>query len=341
MTKVFLSLFVIASLLISPVLGLEAQELSAEVINQEVSNYELEGIEVEEIAEIPSGLGLWWRGVKETVSLAFTFDPIKKAEKSLKYAEERMQIAEKMANQTEDSKLQVRAQQMIEKAQKFVQKVEKKKDSWIKDEDEEKVEKLIRNIASHQIRKEVIFDKIEEKIPDEQIEKIVELRDKGLENGKRLINAINNENISEDIKLHLEDIKEKIETHIIEVKEYQQTKGQLQERIEKEGEDLKYELGELNQKRREQVQEHLQDVRNLILPSVPGITSEIISPVMNQEKNAVQSKVQDQKGNVMVGQKEGVKEMNQAGETNQIRAELKSGQLEKSTDFLKNMIQQD
>lgn len=341
MTKTLLSLLLILSFVIMPIVSLEAQELSAEVIDQEVLNYELEGIEVEEITEIPSGFGLWWRGVKETVSLALTFDPIKKAEKSLKYAEERMQIAEAMASQTEDSKLQVRVQQMIEKAQKFVQKVEKKKDNWIKNEDEEKVEKLIRNIASHQIRKEVIFDKIEEKISDEKLEKIVELRNKGLENSKRLINAINNENISDDIKLHLKGINGKIETHIVEVKEYQEMKEQLQERIQQGEEGIEYKLGELNQKRREKVQEHLQDVKSLILPSLQEIKSGITAPIVNQKKSSIQNEVQDMGENIIEGQEEGIKQINQAGESNQIRAELQTNQLKRSTDFLKNMINED
>ena len=53
-----------------------------------------EDVDVEQVDEIPTGLGLWWRGVKERVAVTFTFDPVEKAEKELRFAEERRQIFE-------------------------------------------------------------------------------------------------------------------------------------------------------------------------------------------------------------------------------------------------------
>ncbi len=350
MTKKYLLLGLVFALLILPAFNLRAQELNAEVVEQQINSYDLEGIEIKQIEKAPSALGLWWRGIKESVSLALTFDPVKKAEKLLKYSEERMQIAEKIAEEFEQSgeikqgenfKNQERVQKNIEKAQKFMEKVETQKDDWMQDENQEKVQRLIKNVATHQIRKEVIFDKIEEKIPEEKLENIIELRDKGLENSKFLINAINNENISEDIRGHLEYVKEKIETHIIEIKEYKEIKGQLQKRVEKGEEGIEYELDELNQKRREKVQEHLQDVKSLILPSLQEIKSGVTAPIVNQEKNSVQNKVQNQGENIMGGQKEELQEQNQAGKINPPKVELEEKQLEKSKDFLYKMIEQD
>src|SRR3989338_5543746 len=46
----------------------------------------LEGVSVAEPTAIPSNFGLWWRGLREQVSLALTFDPVKKTEKSLLFA---------------------------------------------------------------------------------------------------------------------------------------------------------------------------------------------------------------------------------------------------------------
>ena len=57
---------------------------------------ELEGVELENITKVPSGFGMWLRDWREKISIALTFDPVKKAEKQLIYAEERMAIAQKI-----------------------------------------------------------------------------------------------------------------------------------------------------------------------------------------------------------------------------------------------------
>lgn len=261
MFKKIITFFLICFFLITPVL---AQETTVELTSEpivETSNYELEGIEVDNIIEVPSALGFWWRGIKEDISLALTFNPVKKAEKALKYAEERMQIAEKISDLGENIKNQERMQKNIEKAQKFMEKVEFKKEKWLEDKNQEKVQNLVQKLADYQIKRELIFDKLEEKIPEESENKVLEWRKKGLETSQSLIQAIDNENISEDVKEHLQNVKARIELHVIEVDDYQKAKEELKQRVQVGSQEMKEGLKFLNEQRKEKLKVHLEEVK--------------------------------------------------------------------------------
>ena len=143
----------------------------------------LSGMDIQVSDKIPSGWGLFWKGVKETVSTTLTFDPVKKAEKRLKYAEERMRLAEQMANSS-NPKIQAKAQKMVEKANKFMEKIEAKKDKWM-NKTGERAQRLITNMATHQINREVIFDKLQNKLPEDKYNKLKSLRDQSIERGQR------------------------------------------------------------------------------------------------------------------------------------------------------------
>lgn len=338
MFKKIVPLVLLSFLLMTPVL---AQEVTAELTSEaptEVFNYELEGIEVDQIIKAPSSLGLWWRGVKENVSLAFTFDAVKKAEKSLKYAEERMQIAEKFSDLGENVKNQEKVQKNIEKAQKFMKKVELKKEKWLEDKNQEKVSNLIKNIANHQIRKEVIFDKLEEKLSTLEpsvdqareasvkkdmeigLEKIIDLRDRGLKSSQRLMNAIDSANIPEEIKEHLEGVKGKIESHAVEVKNYQQAKEELRAKIKQGAEGVEEDWNSLKAERKEQIRFHLEDFKDLI-PSMNKIMEKtsIKAPVQGQESNMIQNRVNNSDEGNMEALKQKLQERNSNNlNTNQV-----------------------
>ncbi|PLX26564.1 hypothetical protein C0581_03980, partial [Candidatus Parcubacteria bacterium] len=166
---------------------------------------------VEEIDEVPTTFGLWWREVKERITVGLTFDPIQKAEKQLQHAKERMRIAELMS-ESENENVQERAANMIEKAQRFMSQVEEKREKWT-DKSDDKVNRLREHLADFQLRREEIMDKIEDRIPEDKQERIQELRQKGLEQGSRLLHAINNENIPEPVREHLQNVKDSIEEH--------------------------------------------------------------------------------------------------------------------------------
>lgn len=157
------------------------------------------------------GFGLWWKGVKESVSLAFTFNPVKKAEKQVRFAEERMGMAAAMIEKAaDDPELQDKALDMIGKAQKFLDKVEDRKSKWLA-EDGEARDNLLKNLGTHTALREAVFDRIEEKLPEEALDRFQDLRDQGHMAGRRLMTALENENIPEEIRDHLMGVKQRVE----------------------------------------------------------------------------------------------------------------------------------
>jgi hypothetical protein len=215
----------------------------------------LQAVPVENIEKIPSNFGLWWRGVRETLSLTFTWDEMSKAEKALQFAEERMRIARLIAEQQpDDAKAQEKVQKMIERAQKFIDKVEAKRDKWSKDGSQEELDRLVGNIATHQSNADVILDEIEKDFSKGDTTAIGQSREKGAEASARLLSAIANVNISAETKAHLEEVKARIEQHAAEVKAYNTERKTLQEKIGQGDESAKADLEALKDARQTQIQ---------------------------------------------------------------------------------------
>lgn len=179
---------------------------------EEMEEDEFEDLDVETApSEPPSQFGLWFRGLKENLTVALTFDPVRKAEKQMKFAEERMQLAELMANSTIPA-VREKAQNMVDRASAFMEKVEAHKAKWENASKKDRVKKLLRNAATFELRNEQRLDRIEAFLPEGELEKFHALRDKSVERSKRLLNAINNENVPEEVRAHLQSIKDRIET---------------------------------------------------------------------------------------------------------------------------------
>lgn len=223
---------------------------------------ELEGMVVEQPKEVPSVFGLWWKGVKEKVSIGLTFNPIKKAEKQLQFAEERMKLAELMAQKSKDQKVQARIHRAIGQAQEMMEKVEARRERLLQQKDEQAA-RLLRNIATHQIRREAVMDKIEEKLPEGAIEKFDELRDKGMMQERRLLNAINNENAPAEVREHLQAVKDRIEAHAEEIKLFRERRAELMDEFkagdEAVKEQTKEEMKELRQDRVEMLKDRREE----------------------------------------------------------------------------------
>ncbi|MBI5222668.1 MAG: hypothetical protein HY980_04220 [Candidatus Magasanikbacteria bacterium] len=215
---------------------------------------ELEGVELEQPTEVPSAFGLWWKGVKEKVSIGLTFNPVKKAEKQLQFAEERMRLAELMAQKAEDQKTQARIHRVIGQAQEMMEKVEARRDRLLQQNDE-RARRLLRNVATHQVRREVVMDKIEEKLPDEAVEKWEELRERAASQERRLLNAISNENVPAEVREHLEAVKNRIEAHAEEVRQYRERRLKLMEEFKAGDEAARERIKELQQNRVEALRE--------------------------------------------------------------------------------------
>lgn len=225
---------------------------------------DLKSVKIEEIAKIPSNFGLWWRSVRETLTLALTWDEMSKAEKALKFAEERMRIAKLIAEQNpDDEKAQEKAQEMIEKAERFMEKVEAKKDKWSKDKSQEEIDGLVADIATHQSNTDVVLDELEKKLPKEKAEALSELREKRSEASQRLLNAIENENLSAETKAHLEEVKARIEDHLEEVKGYNEQRKALQEQVRSGAAGAAEDLEALREERQTQLQVRTESVREI------------------------------------------------------------------------------
>jgi len=231
--------------------------------SEEISD-ELEDIQLDVPETAPTGWGLFWRGMRERVSVALTFDPLKKAEKQLKFAEERMAIAEKIASVSEDSAVQERAQQVIAKAQEMMDKVEAKKAEWLDNKDE-RVQKFLKNIATHEIRKEAVLDRIEAKIPEEKMAKWNEMRAKIEEKGKGILKAMENENLPEKVKEHLQNVKTRIEEHAAEVKEFQAQKKTLLEAVKNGDEGAKEQLQQLQETRKQTLEQNREEFKAKVI----------------------------------------------------------------------------
>jgi hypothetical protein len=206
----------------------EVSELDLDVNEDtgEVTDTSLEDIDLNVPEKPPGRFGMFFRNIREQVSLVTTFDPVKKAEKHVKFAEERMQIAEKIAANSDDPKQQERAQEVIERASKFLEKVEEKKDAWLEKKDE-RAGKLLKNIANHQVRREKVLDKIEQHLPEDMLEEFQERRGEVLEKNDRLLQALQNENVPEEVREHLKMVKDRIEEHTQEIKKFVEQNKEL------------------------------------------------------------------------------------------------------------------
>lgn len=222
-----------------------------------------ETAEAAESAPSTSGWSLFWRGVRERVSIALTLDPVKKAEKQVIFAEERVKIAEAIAEKSDDPSVQARAQKMIERASQLMEKVEAKKEKWLEKKDE-RAEKLLERAANQYAVREKVMEKLEAKLAPEQLEKFEALKVRAVENNQRLLNAIQNPNISEETKAHLEEIKARVEDHAADVKAFRDANQELLEKAAAGDEAARTELKQVQQQRVELRQEAKDIVKDAV-----------------------------------------------------------------------------
>lgn len=170
----------------------------------------LEGVTINTSAKAPGAFGLWWRGIRERVSLAFTADPVKKAEKELQFAEERIQIAQKIAADSSNPDAQARAEAVISRANEFMTNIQAKKDELLKNPDE-RATRLLKNIAIHTENSQTVLDRIEKSLPEDKQAKFAELRQKVEDNGQQFLKVLDNANLPAAAKEHLQQVKQRIE----------------------------------------------------------------------------------------------------------------------------------
>lgn len=226
----------------------DAAETAEETVEEEPAEV-LEDIEVQDIEKAPSRFGLFFRGLRERVSIAITRDPVKKAEKQIKFAEESVRIAEKIAERVDSPEAQERADKMLERAQAFIARVEERREEFMANPDARK-ERLLRNIATHHVRRERVLDRIEEKMPEEHLERFEKRREKLEENGRRFLRAIEEGNLPDEVTDHLKNVRERIEDKAIAEKAFRQRRRALLQDAKGGDEDARERLKALKDERK-------------------------------------------------------------------------------------------
>ncbi|HRY36258.1 MAG TPA: hypothetical protein P5230_00045 [Candidatus Magasanikbacteria bacterium] len=210
--------------------------------------------------------GLLWLDLKEKVILTFTLDSVKKAEKLTQLADQRLKMAEAFIQKSQDNpKMQEKAEKMLEKANSYMAKVEERKTDII-NKAGEKGQALLKKAADQSLRRDETIKKIEDRLSPENIQKMEEMRLRGLENSQRLINAIGNENISSSTKAHLEEVKVKVEARLLQVKTFVETKKELLEKAQNGDASAIEELKKIRQERlkvREEAKKLMEEKREV------------------------------------------------------------------------------
>lgn len=211
-------------------------------------------IAIEEPVKAPSRFGLLLRGVKERVSLMTTFDPVKKAEKHLQFAEERMQLAQTIAASSDSPQAQQKAADMVERANLYIEKIADKKQEWLEKKDE-RTQKLIKNIATHQMRREEVFTRLEQQLPEQVLQKMEARREQVLEKNKRLLEEIPEADIPEMVREHVKEARDRMSIHAEEVKLFKEKHGDLLRQAMQGDQEAQKQLETLRTDRRESIEE--------------------------------------------------------------------------------------
>lgn len=222
--------------------------------------------EVEEITEAPSGFGLFWRGVRERVSTALTFDPVKKAEKQLRYAEERRQIFEVMMQNAETEEQREKAAAHLERSQAFMEKVEDRREKWADSTDEERLRRLRANMVKSHVRRENLFDRLEERLPEERVEKLEALRLRAQDRADKLLERVENKDgLSPAEKAKLKRVRKHVAEKKEDLKELQERRDAIKEQWkDATPEERQEKLQELREERKEKIEEKKEKTQALL-----------------------------------------------------------------------------
>ncbi len=257
--KVSIALFLSLGLIFSSVprvVNAEAVQTSAEVSVDVALDPTTSG-EVNTSDE-SSGWKMFFLGVRERFVLLTTFDPVKKAEKALQFAEERTEIAERLADKTDDPQVQERINKILERAASLEDQADKVKDTLI-DNPDARAQLLLKNLLNFKERKEEVFLKLEEKLTPEQLERLENVRTQASEKSRSLMNALENSNIPEEVRAHLESVKARIEEHQEEVKEFRDEQKELLDRIKSGDESAKEELQTIREERAAEIKLNVEE----------------------------------------------------------------------------------
>jgi len=252
--KISIAAFAVIFSLSFAVLAAEAVNVSAaEAVTESVVLADeaetLEGVAVAEPTSIPSGFGFWWNDLKENLSLALTFDLVKKAEKQLLFAARRVKLAEYMMENSADAKVQEKAQQLLARANEYTQKIQERKDE-LAERTDSKAQILLANAAKQQMNLELALDKIEDKIPAEKLAIFQQWRTQIEAEQQQFLDGLkNNSDVPRAVKDKITEIKARIQVKLQERETFRSQQKEILDEIKAGREDAKAALEMLREER--------------------------------------------------------------------------------------------
>ena len=319
------------------VLGDEASQVLAEDAALADEPEIMEGFTVEQPESVPSNLGLWWRDLSERISLVLTLDPVKKAEKQVKFAEEKIKLAEYIVQNSSDVKAQEKAQQMMEKANEYIQRVEEHQDDLLRKADEREAV-LLKNVVRHQANKEAVLQKLEEKLPPEKLDKLYELRERTEAQRKKFLAAMEDSAVPQAVKDKVAEIKARVEAASEEQAEFRQQQKEILEKIKEGNQEAKEELNQLRQSWSEKsaaIKDQYQEKRSEIIDKIKAGDQDAVKELkqINQERRV---QLKDARQEI----KSQIKDVQQERKTNVQtgKQELRENRVERKTEIKKNVL---
>lgn len=144
----------------------------------------------------------WWRGLR----LAFTFNPLKKAELQERFANEKLLELKKLAERKKNPKILERA---VKNYQKEIERVKTRAEALkARVKNKARLEPFLDKFIRHQVLHQRVLEKLETKVPPQAIEKIKQARERHLERfGDVMLKLEDKDKIPERLEKSLEKIK--------------------------------------------------------------------------------------------------------------------------------------
>ncbi len=202
----------------------------------------------------PGGLGLFFFGLRERLSILTTVNPIKKAEKQAAFAEERLKIAERILGSNPNEEAKNKANEVIKRAENLLSAAEKREE-FLKNNPDAASSAALRNIANSQVRVGQVLDRIETRLPESARETFQIRRESVEDKSRGLIRAIQNDNMPEEVKEHLKEVQASIELRAEAAKEFRIEREEILRKAQAGDEAAKNDLKELYAERKATLQE--------------------------------------------------------------------------------------
>jgi len=167
-----------AAFFISPV---QAEEVSDELTTIEA--------EAEELGVAVPGNFFFLKKIGYSLQRAFTFNPVKDAEIDLKQASQELIRARVVATNQNAEQAQVQVENALQKYETKLNKIQTRAEEF-KNEIPALAEKFADKLSNVQLKQQEVLSKLEEKLPEEIMVRITEIKNNSLENYVRTVEKI-------------------------------------------------------------------------------------------------------------------------------------------------------